>query len=143
MGRWDLWETYVRSRLDRWGDEFALHRDCDYLGHQSKNLLQVLKEHKGKPPRVTGFKPMEIDLMALQVEEAITDLARANVAAACVMRAMYCGSGRRGVERLETARVLVAKMAGLPRLSRTQYYALHEDGVAFVKEWLEAVAKAA
>lgn len=42
MGQIDIIGEYVRRRLEQWGEVFALHKDCDYLGHQSKNMLQVL-----------------------------------------------------------------------------------------------------
>lgn len=144
MERWTEWEIYVRRRLERWGDVFALHRDCEYLGHQSKNMLQVLIEHRGEmPARATGFKPLEVDPLALQVEQAVTDLSQVNVACACVIRAMYCGRGRRGVERLEEARALLSKATGVKRLSRSQYYHLHEGGVRYVSEWMEREARRA
>ena len=38
----DTFGAYVRAELEHWGREFALHRDVDYLGHHSKNVLQVL-----------------------------------------------------------------------------------------------------
>lgn len=47
MGQVNTFGVYVRGRLEEWGREFALHRDCEYLGHRSKDMLQVLVEHKG------------------------------------------------------------------------------------------------
>ncbi len=48
----DTFGVYVRAELEHWGEEFALHRDCAYLGHVSKNMLQVLIDHRGEmPPR--------------------------------------------------------------------------------------------
>jgi len=46
----DTFGEYVRSRLEHWGGEYALHRDCEYLGFQSRNLLAVLIEHRGDMP---------------------------------------------------------------------------------------------
>ena len=60
----DTMNEYVRRRLERWGEEFALARDCDYLGHQSKNLLYVLMQHRGMPGKATGFKSLEVDAEA-------------------------------------------------------------------------------
>src|SRR3546814_19499431 len=55
----DTFGVYVRDRLDEWGREFSLSRDCEYLGYQSKNMLQVLIEHKGEMPGKTqGYKPL-------------------------------------------------------------------------------------
>lgn len=137
MGRWTEWERYVRRRLDRWGDVFALHRDCDYLGHQSRNMLQVLIDHRGEmPARPTGFKPLELDPLALQVEQAVADLARENVAAAWVLRARWCGRGRYGIERLDEARQLLRKHAGVRTLTRQHYYHLQLIGADFVGDWL-------
>lgn len=132
VGQVDYFKAYVRTRLDRWGDEFALYRDCEYLGHASKNVLQVLIEHKGEMPgRSVGYKPMELDREAHEIELIVTELSRANQVAAAVMRAMYCGQGRRGVERLETACHLARK-----KLTRGQYYHIHEDGFNYVRRRL-------
>lgn len=144
MERWSQFERHVRGMLELWGQEFALHRDFEYLGHQSKNMLQVIIEHKGEmPARAIGFKPLEMNQDALLVERAVTDLAKANPEAACVMRAMYCGRGRRGVERLEEARLLLRRTTGRVRMSRSQYYALHDHGADFVGRWLRLAAIAA
>lgn len=132
MGQVDFFKAYVRARLDRWGREFALHRDCEYLGHASKNVLQVLIEHKGEMPgRTVGFKPLDLDRDAHEIELIVTELGKLERVSACVLRAMYCGQGRRGVERLEIARELSRL-----RLSRTQYYSIHDDAFRFVRERL-------
>lgn len=111
MGQVDTFGEYVRQRLDRWGREYALHRDCDYLGHMSKNMLQVLIEHKGEMPgHAQGFKPLEVDMEAQQIEDIIADIARDQPRHACVLRAYHCGSGRRKVERYETAILLIANV---------------------------------
>ena len=108
-GEIDLFGEYVRSRLDGWGREFALGRDCEYLGHRSKNMLSVLIEHRGEmPPPVTGFKPLELDLAALQIEQVVADIGRDTPRIACALRGHYCGSGRRKVERYKDAMVLIA-----------------------------------
>jgi hypothetical protein len=145
MGQIDTFGEYVRQRLDEWGREFALHRDCDYLGHQSKNMLQVLIEHKGEMPgKAQGYKPLEVDLMALQVERIVSDIARDDRRMACVLRAYYCGSGRRKVERYETALNLIANAlpgAALPTLR--QYMAIVEDGRNVIRGALIGLAHAA
>lgn len=139
MGQVDFFKAYVRTRLDRWGREFALHRDCEYLGHASKNILQVLIEHRGEMPgRTVGFKPLSLDRDAHEIELVVSELGKADRIAACVLRAMYCGQGRRGVERLEIARELSRH-----RLSRTQYYAIHDDAFRFVRERLCDLAELA
>lgn len=141
MGQIDTFGEYVRRRLEHWGEEFALHRDFEYLGHASKNMLQVVIDHRGEmPPPNVGFKPLEVDQLAQQIEDVISELARQNLVAACAMRAMYCGTGRRGVERLETARMLAAYVAGVTKLTRSQYYRLHEQGVSFVRGSLGDIA---
>lgn len=138
-GQVDVFKSFVRHQLDRWGREFALHQDCEYLGHASKNMLQILIEHKGEmPARCVGFKPLEVDRDAHQIELIVTELGKQDRIAASVLRAMYCGRGRRGVERLEIARELARK-----RLSRTQYYAIHDDGFRFVRERLCDLAELA
>jgi hypothetical protein len=126
-------EGYVEARLAEWGSEFALHRDCEYLGHQSKNMLQVLIEHKGEmPARPTGFKPLDIKHSALQVEYAVHELGIMNKAAASVLRAWYCGRGRIRVERLEIAQELIGH-----KLTRGQYQNYRDVGFAYVAACLK------
>ena len=143
MGSVDTFGVYVRHRLEHWGTEFALARDCDYLGHQSKNMLQVLIEHRGEMPgRVQGFKPLEVSLDALQIEQVVTDIARGQVHIACVLRAYYCGRGRRSIERHETANLLLTS-CGHKAVNRTRYLAMHDIGFAQVRGYLVGIAQAA
>lgn len=147
MGTIDSFGEYVRDRLEEWGREFALHRDVDYLGHQSVNMLQVLIDHKGEmPPRNTGFKPLEVSLQALQIERLVTEIARDQLRLACALRAHYCGSGRRKVERYKTALLLIAFTSGgkevaLPNVR--QYLSMVEEGRAMIRGALIGIAQAA
>ena len=136
MGEIDSFGEYTRERLDEWGREFALARDCEYLGHQSKNMLQVLIEHKGEmPAKATGYKPLEVLRTAQEIEDIVADIAR-------VLRGMYCGQGRRKVERWETANLLIANM-GLKVVTQRHYLTLHDIGVATVRGALIGIARAA
>ncbi|MCE7031752.1 hypothetical protein LY625_03820 [Lysobacter sp. GX 14042] len=142
-GEVDQFGLYVAGRLEQWGREFALHRDCEYLGHQSKNMVQVLIEHKGEmPARPTGFKPLEVDMLAQQVEDIIADMGRVDRTLATVMRAYYCGKGRKFHERLETCNELLAAM-GLPEVRREAYRVLHMRGFDWVRGVLIGMAIAA
>ena len=132
-------DAYTRHRLERWGREFALHRDCDYLGHQSRSLLQVLIEHKGElPPPVTGFRPLSIPPAEWQIECIVSQIARDARLLACVLRGYYCGSGRVAVERREIAQ----ELWGAP-LSRRSYFAYHDLAVQRVCGALGAMEEAA
>lgn len=143
MGNVDTFGAYVRARLEEWGREFALHRDCEYLGHRSKDMLQVLIDHGGEmPPRVVGFKPLEIPDTVMQVEDIVSEIAKVNLTRATVLRAYYCGAGRRGVERLEVANELLRKLK-LPTLSRRKYFQEHEMGFDSVRWTLNGIARAA
>lgn len=146
MSQIDTFGAYVRSRLDSWGREFALHRDCEYLGHRSKDMLQVLIEHKGEmPPRATGFKPLTIPAAEMEVEDIVADMARRDMVLASVMRGYYCGSGRRAMERRETAVELARSLLGDRsfRLSKTKYFSIHDIGFAEVRGRLIGMARAA
>lgn len=143
MARLDTYGEYVRNRLERWGVEFALHRDCEYLGHQSKNMIAVLMEHEGEmPPRPTGFKPLEIPIEEQQIEDIVAEIARANLARSIVLRAYYCGTGRRGEERRETANEMLARL-GLPTISRRSYFTEHDLGFEAVRWMLNGLEAAA
>lgn len=142
-GEIDTFGAYVRAELEHWGREFALHRDFDYLGHQSKNMLQVLIEHRGEmPPPNIGYKPLETDSRAQRVEDIVADIARANGAMACVLRAFFCGMGRRKVERYETALLLLASCS-LPMMSQRGYLELARRGEDRVYGVLSGLARAA
>lgn len=139
----DTFGAYVRAELEHWGREFALHRDVDYLGHHSKNVLQVLIEHKGDMPgRAQGYKPLELDSRAQMIEDIVACISRDNVAMACALRAYYCGQGRKKVERFETAIMLMANCE-LRAVSSRQYLSLVELGFQRVRGWLEGSALAA
>lgn len=135
----DTFGIYVRAELEHWGREFALHRDCEYLGHQSKNLLAVLIEHQGDMPgRAQGYKPMETDLRAQRIEDVVAYVWRSNRDMAIVLRAYYCGSGRRKNERWETANLLLSN-AGSPVISKTGYMELVRRGEDRVRGFLEGM----
>ncbi len=139
----DTFGAYVRAELEHWGREYALHRDCDYLGHQSKNVLQVLIEHRGDMPgRAQGFKPLESDSRAQLIEDIVSSIAGDNVSMACALRAYHCGMGRRKVERFETANTLLARCSARP-VSNRQYLNLVELGFQRVRGTLEGFALAA
>lgn len=123
-------ENYAHLRLDHWGDEFAYHRDHERLGHRSKDMLAVLIEHGGEmPPRPTGFKPLEVDLDALQIERLVHDLFLIAPHQAWALRAYYCSRGRRGVERYDCFRGLCGR-----GYSRRSYF----DFVAAGRAWVAA-----
>ena len=143
MAEIDTYGRYVRNRLERWGEEFALHRDREYLGHKSKDMLAVLIEHRGEmPPRVTGFKPLEIPPDEQQIEDIVADIARVDMVRATVLRAYYCGRGRRGEERLQTANEMLRKM-GLPEIGRRKYFSEHDLGFEAVRWMLNGLEAAA
>ena len=132
-------DLYVRTRLDAWGQEFAFHRDAELLGHKSKDMLQLLIEHKGEmPPRVTGFRPLTIPPLEWQTETIVAQIHSDAPLLAVVLRAYYCGSGRRAVERLEKAEELAKR-----KLPRRAYFAYHDLGFQRVAGALSAVALAA
>ena len=136
----DTFGVYVRNELDHWGQEFALCRDFEYLGHASKSMLQVLIDHRGEmPPPNVGYKPLETDIRAQLIEDIVADIARDQVIIACVLRAYYCGSGRRKVERWETANLLIAT-AGQKPVSQRNYLTIHDLGVAQVRGVLRGIA---
>lgn len=139
----DTFGAYVRAELEHWGREFALHRDCNYLGHQSKNLLAVLIEHGGDmPSRAQGYRPLESNSRAQMIEDIVAAIARDNVAMACALRGYHCGSGRRKVERFDAAMTLLAK-SGHEAVSNRQYLNLVELGHQRVRGWLEGARLAA
>jgi len=143
MAQIDTFGLYVRRRLDRWGEVFALAKDGEYLGHQSKNMLQVLIEHRGEmPERTQGFKPMEIDDQAMQIELMVSDVARTDLPMACVLRGFYCGSGRRKVERWGQANELL-QAHRLRTVSVRSYLATAELGFERIRGRLEGFEMAA
>lgn len=132
-------DAYVRMRLDAWGREFRLDRDFELLGHRSKDMLQVLIEHKGEmPPRNVGFKPLTVPELEMQIEDVVRGVYRDAPHLAVVLRAFYCGAGRQGIER----RHLASKLLGR-EIKRQQYYAYHDLGFQRVAGSLRFIQKAA
>jgi len=138
----DTRAEYVRQRLEHWGEEFSLARDCEYLGHHSVNLLYVLMQHHGMPGRAMGYKPLEVNAEAQQVEDIVAEIGRHAPPMGRVLRAYYCGQGRRKFERWETANMLLAG-ASLPVVSRPSYLDLARRGTDRVHGMLLGVARAA
>lgn len=139
----DTFSPYVRRRLELWGDYFALHRDCEYLGHCSRNLLQVLIDHRGEMPgRAIGYKPLEVDAEAQQIEDIVTEIAKHAPAIGWVMRAYYCGQGRRKVERWETANLLLAN-AGHSVVTQPSYMDMVRRGTERVHGMLLGIQQRA
>lgn len=139
MAETDLFGAYVRTRLEGWGREFAYCRDGELLGHQSKNILQTLIDHRGEMPgRVVGFKPLEVDLLALQVEDQVRGLFLHAPDQAWALRAYFCGSGRAKYER----HALYNQLAGRND-TRKVYFAHIEAGTWWVRQGLLEEARAA
>lgn len=133
----DTFGAYVLAGLEHWGKEYALHRDCDYLGHHSKNVLQVLIEHKGDMPgRTQGYKPLESDGRAQMIEDIVSSIARDHAVMACCLRAYHCGLGRRKVERYEMANILVARCS-YGNVSVRHYLSMVELGFQRIRGRLE------
>lgn len=134
----DTFGDHVRRELDHWGHEFALHRDCDYLGHHSKNVLAVLIEHHELPPRPTGYKPLETDMRAQRVENLVMHVARTHPEMAICLKAYFCGNGRRSVERWEICNELLAKNGG-KKMSQKCYLDLVKRGEDRIRGMLEGI----
>lgn len=134
-----LFDAYVRARLDAWGREFRLDRPLPALGHQSRNILAVLIEHKGEmPERNIGFKPLTIPPETMQIEDLVTEIHRDSPVLAAVLRAYYGGQGRQAIER----RALAEKLCG-QRIRRHAYFQYHDMGFHRVAGMLTALARAA
>lgn len=132
-------DVYVRRRLDSWGREFRLDRDFELLGHRSKDMLQVLIEHKGEmPPKSIGYKPFLVPDLEMQIEDIVHDIHRDARHLAIVLRAYYCGSGRQSHERRATAELLLGRV-----IDRRTYYAYHDFGFQRVAGALSAISRAA
>lgn len=131
MGEVRITEEAVRARLERWGVEFAFHRDLEPLGHKSKDVLQVLNEHRGEmPPRAQGYAPEFVDRMALEIEELVARVHAESPEIAWALRAFYCGRGRRGVERLQLCQALIRWSMGKERaMSRRMFYLMVDVGM--------------
>jgi len=139
----DTFGAYVRAEMEHWGREYALHRDCDYLGYSTKNLLAVLIENKGDvPSSARGYKSLNSDKRAQAIEDIVRSIATDNVAIVCALRGYHCGKGRKKVERFETANLLMAN-CGVAPVSARQYFILVELGHQRVRGRLEGLALAA
>ena len=132
-------DAYVRVRLDRWGREFNLYRPLPLLGHQSKNMLAVLIEHRGEmPPPNIGFKPLTIPIDEMQIEDLVREIHGDAPVLAAVLRAYYGGIGKQGSDRRELAESLCGQ-----RIKRQAYFKYHDMGFHRVAGMLAALARAA
>ncbi|WP_369916520.1 hypothetical protein AB8810_11035 [Xanthomonas sp. NCPPB 3005] len=139
----DTFGAYVRAELEHWGREFALHRDFEYLGHCTKNMLQVLIDHRGEmPPPNVGYKPLECDSRAQRIEDLVCEIARGGVSMACVLRAYFCARGRKKVERYETALLLLTN-AGQPAMTVRAYLEMARRGEDRIYGMLSGMLRAA
>lgn len=139
----DTFGIYVRAELDHWGFEFALHRDVEYLGYASRNVLQMLIDHRGEMPAPSvGYKPLETDSRAQKIEDIVTAISKTHRSMAICLRGYYCARGRRRVERYETALMMLTN-AGEPAMSATAYLDLARRGEERVRGILEGLAMAA
>src|SRR5690606_29048659 len=137
----DTMAEYVRRRLGHWGEEFALHRESEYIGHKSKNMIATLIQPRGHmPPRDVGFQPLEVHLAAMQIEDIVTEIARHAPAMGWCMRAYHCGIGRRKCERHEQAMHLLRR-AGMRTVTRAQYLDLVRRGTERVHGALVGAAR--
>jgi hypothetical protein len=124
-------EEYVKAFLEVWGAEYTLGRDLEMLGHQSKNMLYDLEKFGGTIPRVTGTKPEAYQQDAWVVEQAVAELAKEAPQIAWSLRAMWCGRGRRGVERYELAKALCGCS-----FSKSEFYLRCQLGFAHVARFI-------
>lgn len=133
----------AQDRLKHWGSEFRIRELDPRLGHRSKDMLQILIEHKGEmPPPVTGYKPEEVDVAAMEIEDLVRVIFEECPRAALILRAYYCGSGRKGVERLELARYLIFRVTGSPiAMDRMSFFQAVAAGEARVVQLLATAAR--
>jgi hypothetical protein len=137
MTQTDTFDEYVRERLENWGRVFSWRRDFEpKLGHKSKDIVSVLMTYGGAPPRVTGFKPEEVDRDAMEIEDLVRAIFEQDPRTAIVLRAFYCAPGRRGVERYDCARRLSRAY-----FSRSAYYLIAAAGKATVAVMLKDRAR--
>lgn len=94
------------------------------------------------PGRAQGYKLLESDTRAQAIEDIVASIARDNAAMACSLRGYHWGTGRRKIERFESALLLMAKCSQ-DRISNRQYRFLVELGFQRVRGRLEGLALAA
>lgn len=127
MTETDLFGAYVRDRLEKWGREFAYHRDRFRAGGYGRNILDT-------SPMGSGPEP---NLEALQIEDIVRGIyKRGEKTSAWALRAYYCGSGRRAVERLDLYRAFIGRRTGL-----RQYYEQIRAGTDSVRAELIRVCR--
>ena len=124
MTQTDLFGMYVEERLQAWGREFAYHRDKYRAGGYGRNSLDF-------GPIGSGPEP---DCEALLIEDIVRGMMKAGErSAGWALRAYYCGSGRRSVERLDVYRALIGRRCG-----KKTYYAQIDTGRIWVRHELMA-----
>lgn len=134
-----IFDDYVRNRLNAWGRVFPMwDRYGPELGSGTHMLVRLI-EHKGEiPPPNVGFKPLTVPPDEMEIEDIVREIHAELPDVAHVLRAVYGGWGRIGVERVR----LAERLAGKP-IKRRQLYALHDVGFHRVAGALMMSARAA
>jgi hypothetical protein len=129
MGTIDTLTPYTTERLCMWGHE--IRGGGTWLGHPRINLLH--RDHTGG-----GWRQVSISDQTWITEMVVNEIHKETPDSATVLRACYCGHGRWTEERRRFAETLLKR-----RLSRRQFFRLHDDGFHRVREFFEGLLRMA
>jgi hypothetical protein len=121
VGEVDTLTPYTISRLSQWGLE--IRGGGTWLGMPKINLLH--RDHNGG-----GSRRVSISDETWMTELVVNEIRKESPDSATVLRACYCGHGRWTEERRRYAESLLGH-----RLSRRQFFRLHDDGFQRVRDF--------
>lgn len=129
-------ESDLQERLKNWAQEYGGGR-TQYIGFNSRNLLQVLIDHKGEVPSSRGYIPVPTQTAADDIEEIVVAMQiGGRFKIAMVLRCEYFNPHAPIEQKLARLRDI-----GLP-MSRAGFYNFLKEAVAYVDGALEALRRA-
>ena len=137
-----LFDAYVMDLLKRWGREIGGFSGTN-LGYPSQSTVYTAMRFAGRAPRSNVTPPMnDIDPEIWLVETIVGQIATYDLRMATVLRAAFWRWGT-WAERMEAAQRVLERSRAMRKVrSRSQYYAIRDEGIREVRYYLLVEAAA-
>lgn len=131
-----LFDAYVRDVLKRWGRAIG-GRCVGNLGYPTASTLHAAMQFHGPAPRSNGaIREDDIEPELWLVETIVGQIATYDLRMATVLRASFLGWGT-WAERMSAAQRFLDRSMAVARIrSRSQFYAVREEGIREVRIYL-------
>lgn len=131
-----LFDAYVVDLLKRWGRTIG-GPSGTWLGYPRKSTLHAAMIFHGPAPRANGpMRQDDIDPEIWLCEQIVSQIALYDLRMATVLRAAFLCYGS-WCERMSAAQRFLERSRGMRQVrSRTQYYAVRDEGIREVRYYL-------